>query len=54
MCQIVCQICQEPIENDDQVIESRHGFVEKGDFTPEEIFHEHLQCHMTENPPNDK
>ena len=52
MCNIFCSVCKEQIEDDDNVFEVRQGFVEHGEFTPEEIFYYHAECNPPNNQPN--
>ena len=55
MCQIYCQVCQEQIGDDENVYEVRQGFVEQGDFTPEqEIAYYHTECYPLNNPTEDQ
>ena len=51
MCMIVCQACNKPIADDENAYQVRQGFVEKGDFTPEqEVAFFHLACYpITDN-----
>ena len=45
MCQIVCEICNKPIEDDLGAYQIRQGFMEKSDFMPEqEVAHYHVDC----------
>ncbi len=47
MCAIRCQGCGETIENHDQVIQVRMGFIERFDYTPEvEIAYFHAACFL--------
>ncbi len=47
MCQIRCEACREAITDDDEVIEVRLGFVERGDYTPEmQIAYFHASCFL--------
>ncbi|GAG03249.1 unnamed protein product [marine sediment metagenome] len=55
MCQIVCQTCQQPIQDDNTVLEIREGFVENGEFTPEsELGYYHSECYPINQPTEDK
>ena len=45
MCQIVCEICNKPIEDDLGAYQIRQGFMEKSDFIPEQdISYFHTEC----------
>jgi len=46
MCQIVCQLCNQAIGDDEPLYQIRSGFVEKGDFIPEEeTAYYHVNCY---------
>ena len=46
MCKIVCKSCDEEIGNDEALYQVVLGFVEKGDFVPEEeIAYYHVSCY---------
>ena len=55
MCQIVCQSCNEVIGEDAVLYQVRMGFVEKGDFIPEEeIAYYHVNCYpLRDDQPDD-
>ena len=51
MCQIECKGCQETIWDDEDVFEILSGFVEEGEFTPEqEIAYFHPACYTQHDP----
>lgn len=52
MSSIYCSVCKQKIEEDYDIIEVRLGFVEHGDFTPEEIFYYHGECNPLDITPN--
>lgn len=55
MCQIACQVCNEAIGEDEFLYQVRKGFVEKGDFVPEEeVGFFHVNCYpLRDDQPNE-
>ncbi len=55
MCSIYCNVCGQVITDNDQVIQVRQGFVERGDYTPElEVAYYHVNCYPVEQPAEDR